>query len=100
MSMAELFGTTVEHVVNSKDIDIGPQAEFELSARLLIRVFAVLDQNDEVATDFAKSSLTRKANQFNTLYVLYADKAIDYSLSDIELRQYLGLADIKPKDKK
>ena len=100
MRMAELFGTTVEHLVNSKDIDIGPQAEFELSARLLIRVFAVLDQNDEVATDFAKSSLTRKANQFNTLYVLYADKAIDYSLSDIELRQYLGLADIKPKDKK
>ena len=100
IAMALLFGTTVEHLVNSKDINIGPQAEFELSARILTRVFAALSQNNEIAIDFAESSLTRKANQFNALYVLYAGRAIDNSLSDIELMQYVGLADIKPKDKK
>jgi transcriptional regulator with XRE-family HTH domain len=99
IKMAKIFGTTVEHLVESKDIDIGPQAEFELNSRLLTRVFAALSQNDVMAIDFAESSLTRKAHQFNTLYVLYAGRAIDNSLSDIELMQYVGLADIDPKDK-
>jgi len=99
INMAGIFGTTVEHLVKSKNIDIGPQSEFELNSRLLVRVFAALSQNDVMATDFSDSSLTRKANQFNTLYVLYAGRAIDNSLSDIELMQYVGLADIKPKDK-
>jgi hypothetical protein len=100
MAMTQLFGTTVEHLVHSKDLDIGPEAEQRLSNRLLIRVFAALDQTKEVAMDFTEGTLTRKANLFNALYVLYAGRAIDDSLSDIELMQYVGLEDINPKDKK
>lgn len=99
MKMAEIFGTTVEHLVDSKNIDIGPQAEFDLNSRILINVFRALNQNDVIAKEFSEGSLTRKSHQFNTLYVLLSGRALDHSLNDIELMKYVGLADMDPEDK-
>jgi transcriptional regulator with XRE-family HTH domain len=96
LNIAKLFGTTIEHLMESTNIDIGPEAGEELSSRLLTRVFTTLTQTEGLTNFFDESNLTRKANLFKALYTLYSGLAIDQSLSDIQLMKYVGLEEAMP----
>jgi len=98
--MAQLFGTTVEHLMTSENIEIGPEADEELNTRLLTRVFAALTQTEGLTEFFEESNLTRKANLFKALYTLYSGLAIDQSLNDTQLMKYVGLEEVMPIESK
>lgn len=102
LKMAQMFGTTIEHLMESKNIEIGPEAGEELSVRLLTKVFVTLTQTEGLTELFEEGNLTIKANLFKALYTLYAGMAIGKSLNDAQLRIYVGLEDalpVKPKKK-
>lgn len=98
--MAQLFSTTIEHLIASENIEIGPEADEELSSRLLTRVFATLTQTKGLIEFFEESNLTRKANLFKALYTLYSGLAVDQSLSDSQLMKYVGLEEAMPIESK
>lgn len=96
LRMAERFGTTMEHLMKSKNIDIGPEANEELSSQLLVRVFYGLGQTEAIAKTFNEGDLKRKATLFKALYTLYSGLAVDQLLSDSQLMIFLGLAEATP----
>lgn len=100
LTMARLFGTTIEHMMESENIEIGHEASEELSTRLLTRVFVTLTQTEGLIEFFDDSDLTRKTNLFKALYTLYSGMAIDQSLSDSQLMKYVGLEEALPIKKK
>ena len=48
IAMADFFGTTAEHLTNAKDIEIGVEANYVLSHRVLANVFLSLFQNKKI----------------------------------------------------
>ena len=100
LKMAKFLGTTLEHLMESENIEIGPETGGELSSRLLTKIFATITQVKFVDNFFNESNLTRKANIFNSLYTLYSGMAIDRTLADKELMQYVGLEEVLPVESK
>lgn len=98
LAMAQLFGTTVEHLTNAKDIEVSAETDYILTHRLLINVLSRLFQNKKITDDFINGSLTRKANLFNTLFVLFSGRMAEQSFNDSELMKYVGLEDEESKE--
>lgn len=98
--VAEFFGTTIEHLMTSKNLDIDPGANQELSSRLLTKVFVGLYQTEGIETYFVESNLSRKAMLFKALYTLYSGMASDKKLNDTQLMKYIGLEEALPKKSK
>lgn len=96
--ISRLLDSSVEQLMYANNIESDSGDDHELDTRLLIRIFAAIDQTKEMKECFFSGSVIRQAHLFKAFYTSYKDLALDGSLSDDNLLMLMGLKETDPVD--